>query len=200
MKQHWEDIYNNKQPNEVSWTQEKPSISLDFIHGFNTNKNTPIIDIGGGDSKLVDYLLDEGYTDITVLDISGAAIERAKKRLGNRQQSVKWIVNDILEFEPERNYGIWHDRAAFHFQTDEQSIDKYISIVNKAASQFVVVGTFSVNGPKKCSGIEIKQYEEGSMKARFENEHYKNTTCKYEDHITPSGNVQNFIFCGFKRD
>lgn len=200
MKQHWENIYNTKQPSEVSWTQEKPSISLDFIHSFNTSKNISIIDIGGGDSKLADYLLEEGYTDITVLDISEAAIERAKSRLGHRQQLVKWIAADVLEFEPERTYGIWHDRAAFHFQTDEEAIKKYVSLVNKASSQFVVVGTFSTNGPTKCSGITIKQYEEASMKARFENEHYKNTTCKYEDHITPTGNVQNFIFCGFKRD
>ena len=135
MKQHWDNIYSTKQSNEVSWTQEKPSISLDFIHSFNTSKNIPIIDVGGGDSKLAAYLLEEGYTDITVLDISEAAIERAKSQMGNRQQLVKWISADILEFEPARTYGIWHDRAAFHFQTDEQAIDKYVSLVNKSSSQ-----------------------------------------------------------------
>ena len=118
LKDHWETIYRTKLPNEVSWTQEIPTISLDFIHKYSIPKSAKIIDIGGGDSKLVDCLLAEGFSDVTVLDISPSAIQRAKERLGKDADKVKWIVNDILGFHPTDKYAVWHDRAAFHFQTD----------------------------------------------------------------------------------
>jgi trans-aconitate methyltransferase len=199
MQQHWENIYKTKQPHEVSWTQNVPAISLEFIHNFSPAKNSSIIDVGGGDSRLVDHLLNEGFTNVTVLDISEEAIKRAQNRLGDKKKLVTWIVSDVLEFKPDQSYDIWHDRAAFHFQTEEVSINNYIDLVNKAVAKYVIVGTFSTNGPTKCSGINIKQYDSSAMKARFENNNFKNTTCKYEDHITPSGSVQNFTFCGFKR-
>src|SRR6476620_6559782 len=114
-KEHWEKVYLTKLPKEVSWTQEFPKTSLELIHSFDLPKTAKIIDVGGGDSKLVDHLLDQGFNDITVLDISANAIERAKKRLGNKSQNVQWIVSDITEFEPATNYDLWHDRATFHF-------------------------------------------------------------------------------------
>ncbi|MEY3324490.1 MAG: hypothetical protein RLZ11_804 [Bacteroidota bacterium] len=199
MQQHWENIYKTKQPHEVSWTQSVPTTSLEFIHNFHPAKNSSIIDVGGGDSRLVDHLLDEGFTNVTVLDISEEAIKRAQNRLGDKKKLVTWIVSDVLEFKPDQSYDIWHDRAAFHFQTEETAINNYIDLINKAVAKYVIVGTFSTNGPTKCSGINIKQYDSSAMKARFENNNFKNTTCKYEDHITPSGSVQNFTFCGFKR-
>lgn len=199
MQQHWDNIYKTKQPHEVSWTQNVPTTSLEFIHNFYPAKNSSIIDVGGGDSRLVDNLLEEGFTNVTVLDISEEAIKRAKNRLGEKNNLVKWIVSDILEFKPNQSYDIWHDRAAFHFQTEESAINNYLDLVNKAVAKYIIVGTFSKNGPTKCSGINIKQYDSSSMKTRFENNNFKNITCKYEDHITPSGSVQNFTFCAFER-
>lgn len=197
LKEHWETIYKTKHPNEVSWTEEVPTVSLEFIHKFNLLKTAKIIDIGGGDSKLVDFLLVEGYTNLSVLDISEAAILRAKERLGKDAIKVKWIVSDILDFTPTEKYDLWHDRAAFHFQTDIDKIEKYLNTVKKAVDGMVIIGTFSVDGPKKCSGLEIRQYDEDGMKEKFEKADFENLECKREDHITPVGAVQNFVFCSF---
>lgn len=199
LKEHWETIYQTKQPNEVSWTQEVPVVSLEFVHQFNIPKNAKIIDIGGGDSKLVDFLLQEGYTHVSVLDISEAAIERAKERLGIDAIKVYWIVSDILDFHPTIKYDLWHDRAAFHFQTDALHINQYLQIVKEAVDGMVIIGTFSPDGPKKCSGLDIKQYDENGMKEKFEKNSFKNIECKREDHITPAGVVQNFVFCSFMK-
>ena len=199
IKKHWETIYQTKQPNEVSWTEEKPSASLALIHSFNPSKSAKIIDIGGGDSKLVDYLLAEGYSDLSVLDISEAAIDRAKKRLGNKAKQITWIVQDVLAFKPKDQYAIWHDRAAFHFQTEEKTINSYLNLVSKAVSDNVIVGTFSTDGPTKCSGLDVKQYDETGMKSRFESRAFKNILCKRENHLTPMGAIQNFVFCLFKK-
>lgn len=199
IKEHWDTIYQTKQPNEVSWTQEVPAVSLEFIHKFSIPKTAKIIDIGGGDSKLVDFLLAEGYSNVSVLDISESAILRAQERLGKDANKVKWIVCDILDFRPKEKYDVWHDRAAFHFQTDTAQIEKYLQIVKKSVDGLVIVGTFSVDGPFKCSGLEIKQYDEQGMKEKFETSGFQNLACKREDHITPSGAVQNFVFCSFMR-
>jgi len=198
-KEHWETIYQTKQPNEVSWNQEVPAVSLEFIHKFSIPKTAKIIDIGGGDSKLVDFLLAEGYSNVSVLDISESAILRAQERLGKDANKVKWIVCDILDFRPKEKYDVWHDRAAFHFQTDTAQIEKYLQIVKKSVDGLVIVGTFSVDGPFKCSGLEIKQYDEQGMKEKFEASGFQNLACKREYHITPSGAVQNFVFCSFMR-
>ena len=200
LKQHWDTIYTTKMPHEVSWTEEVPTVSLEFIHKFNIPKDAHIIDIGGGDSKLVDHLLAEGYSNLTVLDISEAAINRAKARLGADAIKVTWIVQDILDFVPFVKYDVWHDRAAFHFQTDTEKINRYLEIVKHAVDGMVIIGTFSVDGPKKCSGLEIKQYDEDGMKEKFEQSDFKNIECKREDHITPAGAVQNFVFCSFMKN
>lgn len=167
-KKHWETVYETKNPDEVSWTQEIPKTSLAFIHSFGLDKSAKIIDIGGGDSKLVDHLLDQGFENITVLDISEKALEKAKIRLGEKSKKVTWIISDILDFEPTETYGVWHDRAAFHFLTSEEEIEKYKSIVNKSVAGFLIIGTFSENGPLKCSGLEISQYSEEKLTSTFE--------------------------------
>jgi hypothetical protein len=172
---------------------------LDLIHSFNPSKSAKIIDIGGGDSKLVDYLLAEGYSSLSVLDISEAAIDRAKKRLGKKAKQITWIVQDVLDFKPKEQYAIWHDRAAFHFQTEEKTINSYLNLVSKAVSGNVIVGTFSTDGPAKCSGLDVKQYDETGMKSRFESRAFKNILCKRENHLTPMGAIQNFVFCLFKK-
>jgi len=198
-KEHWETIYKTKQPNEVSWTQEVPAASLAFIHQFNIPKTANIIDIGGGDSKLVDFLLAEGFTNLSVLDISEAAILKAQERLGADASRVNWIVCDILDFQPKEKYDVWHDRAAFHFQTETAKIDTYLNIVKNAVDGMVIIGTFSTDGPTKCSGLEIQQYDEDGMKAKFIKSDFKNLECKREDHTTPSGAVQNFVFCSLMK-
>lgn len=196
-KQHWETVYETKNPNEVSWTQEIPKTSLAFIHSFDLDKSAKIIDIGGGDSKLVDHLLDQGFENITVLDISEKALEKAKIRLGEKAKKVTWIVSDILDFEPTENYHVWHDRAAFHFLTTENEIEKYKSIVKNSVDGFLIIGTFSQNGPLKCSGLEISQYSEEKLTSTFE-DNFDKINSVLEDHQTPFGTTQNFLFCSFK--
>lgn len=198
-KQHWETVYTTKQPNEVSWTQEIPQTSLYLIRSFNVSKSASIIDVGGGNSKLVDFLLNEGYENITVLDISATALEKAKVRLGERAEKVNWIVSDITEFKPTTTYDIWHDRAAFHFLTKDEQIGKYLSIVKNAVKGFLVMGTFSESGPKKCSGLDIRQYSATSLEEIFKDDFTK-LICKTEDHTTPFNTTQNFTFCSFKRN
>jgi len=197
-KKHWETVYETKNPNEVSWTQEVPKTSLDFISSLGLGKQAKIIDIGGGDSKLVDYLLDQGYENISVLDISTKALEKAKNRLGNKAEKVNWIVSDITDFEPNTQYDIWHDRAAFHFLTTTEQIEKYLTIARMSVTGYITIGTFSENGPTKCSGLEIKQYSEETLIAEF-NKSFEKIRCIKEDHTTPFGTKQNFLICGFKR-
>lgn len=198
-KSHWENIYATKKFTEVSWYQEIPESSLKFLKEFNIEKNAAIIDVGGGDSYFVDHLLKRGYTDITVLDISEKAIERAKLRLGDSAKNVNWIVADASIFIPDRHYDFWHDRAAFHFLTEEKEINKYISTIQNHLKPegLVVVATFSEDGPKKCSGIDIKQYSEKSLSDLLEKS-FKKVRCFTENHKTPFETIQNFIFCSFK--
>lgn len=198
--QHWENIYQTKELSEVSWFQSTPETSLELIEKAGVLKNAKIIDIGGGDSFLVDYLLDLGYTDITVLDISNSAIERAKKRLVERASLVKWIVTDVSEFNPSEKYDIWHDRAAFHFLTNEDEIAEYVKTASNSVNEsgHVIIGTFSDKGPEKCSGIPIKQYTENSLVNLFSNT-FQKTVCNIIAHHTPFNTTQSFIFCSFKK-
>jgi cyclopropane fatty-acyl-phospholipid synthase-like methyltransferase len=197
-KTHWENVYDTKLPNEVSWTQEKPETSLQLIANCKLPKTAKIIDIGGGDSNLVDYLLEQGFENITVLDISEKAIEKAKFRLGKLSEKVKWIVSDITEFQPEETYDIWHDRATFHFLTEKEQIEKYKTLVQNYASTYLIMATFSNNGPLKCSGLEIKQYTIRDLVGLFSDK-FKIIDSFYQDHQTPFNTVQNFVFCIFKR-
>jgi len=199
-KKHWENIYTTKELKDVSWYQPTPTTSLEFLNQFNIDTNASIIDIGGGDSFLVDHLLEMGYTDVTVLDISEAALDRAKKRLGNKAWLVKWIVADATTFVPTKQYDFWHDRAAFHFLTNDTEIDNYINTIRQSLSPagVLVMGTFSEQGPTKCSGIEIKQYTETSMSEKLQL-FFKKIKCITVDHQTPFNTIQNFIFCSFKK-
>jgi len=200
-KKHWENIYDTKNIDEVSWYQPTPTISLNFIKENSVSLASKIIDIGGGDSFLVDHLLDLGYTDITVVDISTKAIERAKSRLGNNANKVKWIVADASNFNPPELYDVWHDRAAFHFLTNNSEIHNYIQSVTKGLNEngTLIIGTFSEKGPLKCSGIEIKQYSERSLTTCF-SANFKKTKAVNDNHPTPFNTTQNFIFCSFKRN
>lgn len=200
-KSHWENIYTTKSLDEVSWHQPIPVTSLQFFTQNNIPLDAKIIDIGGGDSFLVDNLLELGYTNLSVLDISAAAIERAKVRLKENASKVTWIVSDITQFRPEVSYDFWHDRAVFHFLTEETEIEQYRALVADSVSRnrTLAIGTFSENGPLKCSGIEIKRYSEAALITSFATnfevvEHFQ------VDHETPFDTVQNFTFARFKRN
>lgn len=197
-KTHWENIYRSKKLEEVSWYQPTPKISLEFIAAASLPKNAKIIDVGGGDSFLVDYLLDLGFTDISVLDISENALLRAQKRLGARADQVTWMVSDILEFKPRQTYDLWHDRAAFHFLTTETEIEKYVSIASKAVANqgHLIIGTFATDGPEKCSGIRIQQYSDALLSNQF-GRCFDRISCRTETHKTPFDTTQNFVFCHF---
>jgi SAM-dependent methyltransferase len=199
-KKHWETIYKTKETKDVSWFQPTPETSLSFIKEFNIPLGAKIIDIGGGDSLLVDHLLDLGYQDLTVLDISAAALEKTKKRLGDRARQVQWIVADIAQYQPTEAYDFWHDRAAFHFLTEEEEIQNYVITLHNSLNPegIALIGTFSLDGPEKCSGIAIKQYSEATLTDRLA-PYLDKIKCVTLDHITPSKMPQNFIFCCFRK-
>jgi hypothetical protein len=200
-KNHWESIYKNRSPAQMSWTQDTPQISLNFIHACHLQKNARIIDVGGGESRLVDYLLDSGYADITVLDISANALDRSKKRLGTRAADINWIVEDITEYQTVQLFDCWHDRATFHFLTSPEQISKYAGLAKLYIREngWLIVGGFSKNGPEKCSGLTVTRYGPDELSMVF-SDGFQKIHCEMQDHETPSGTKQNFIFCSFKRN
>lgn len=197
-KAHWENIYATKALNEVSWYQPTPETSISFLNSANLSKDAAIIDVGGGDSYFVDHLVKEGYTNITVLDISEKAIERAKNRLGEDASKVNWIVSDVNDFQPNNKFDFWHDRAAFHFLTDEHEVNRYKNTISNAMelNGDVVIGTFSKTGPLKCSGIEITQYAQKDLVELFDG--FKVVADLDVKHGTPFDTTQDFVFCHFK--
>lgn len=198
-KKHWENIYQTKELTEVSWYQQVPLTSIDLLKEYNISFDSKIIDIGGGESFFVDHLLELGYSDITVLDISEQAIIKTKKRLGKDAAKVNWIVADIADFKPIFKYDFWHDRATFHFLTEMENIKAYLKAARQGLTEngILAVGTFSESGPTKCSGIAIKQYSEDSLEEQF-SPGFKMLNSFTTDHITPLGTVQNFTFGVFK--
>lgn len=146
----------------------------------------------------MDYLLDNGYENITVLDISAKALDRAKDRLGDKAAKVNWVVSDVTEFAPDTAFDIWHDRATFHFLTTKEQVAKYLDIARQSVNGYMTIGTFSTNGPTKCSGLDIQQYDEQTLTAELENG-FDKLKCITEDHTTPFNTTQNFLFCSFKR-
>ncbi|MCM4160683.1 class I SAM-dependent methyltransferase [Antarcticibacterium flavum] len=199
-KEHWEKIYKTKDLKEVSWYQEKPRPSLNYIQSLELDKDAAIIDVGGGDSFLADHLLAEGYSNITVLDISEEAINRAKKRLGKKAGKITWITADAGDLKLKESYDLWHDRAAFHFLTAEEKIENYLKSMKAHVKKggYVILGTFSEKGPEKCSGIKIKQYSLHEMADLFV-EDFEIVDSENIDHITPTEAIQNFSFGIFKK-
>lgn len=197
---YWDEVYQNKKEDEVSWFQEIPKTSLELIEEFEVHRSDKIIDIGGGDSRLVDSLLDLRFKDITILDISEVALERCKARLGNRSTSVKFVASDITKFTPSEKHKLWHDRAAFHFLTDLGDIQAYLKVASQAIEPdgFLILSTFSKTGPEKCSGLPVSQYSDSDLKSLFQKP-FSNIRCFEEIHHTPKGLLQSFVYCGFKR-
>lgn len=196
-KAHWEKVYATKSADEVSWFQEHAELSLKLTREAGTPLSASIIDVGGGASTLVDDLLASGYKNITVLDISGASLAKAKLRLGESASGVQWIEGNILETElPARAYDVWHDRAVFHFLTSEEERHAYVEAVLRAVKPggLVIVATFAEDGPVKCSGLPVMRYSADELHAEF-GEPFLLLGHQKESHHTPGGNEQKFVYC-----
>ena len=200
-KTHWEQLYETKAPNQVSWYQAQPDMSLHFIHRTGVDKLSHILDVGGGASTLVDHLLAEGFQHISVLDISRTALHEAQERLGPQAENVTWIEADITQAAlPPTSFDVWHDRAVFHFLTDAESRRRYTDVLRHALRRdgHLIMATFALDGPTRCSNLDVVRYSSkallGELGADFELVH-----CARETHITPSGREQKFIYCWFRR-
>lgn len=199
-KLHWEGVYGSKAEDEVSWFQAEPLTSIEFIRHCGGGLDAPIIDIGGGESRLVDRLLDAGYADVTVLDVSARALEHTRHRLGERARSVRWIVADITDWMPARQYRLWHDRAVLHFLTDRDDRAAYRGALLKAVAHggCVVISTFAPDGPERCSGLPVVRYSPESLATELGDE-LRLVETRRDDHVTPRGAVQRFQFSRFTR-
>ncbi len=196
-KSHWETVYQTKSDQQVSWYREHLDNSLQMILDTNVGKNAAIIDVGGGSSTLADDLLANNFADISVLDISSAALEKSKARLGKNADRIKWIEADITEVSlPEGYYDVWHDRAVFHFLTDSEDRRKYIEVVNRSlkVGGHIIVASFGLDGPQKCSGLNVVRYSPETMRGEFGNE-FKLVKSFNETHQTPFNTSQEFVYC-----
>ena len=197
LKNHWENIYEKKNEDEVSWFQQIPNSSIKLIKSTGI-VNPKIIDVGSGRSKLLKSLIDSGYNDLTYLDISEAALKKSKEFLGDQSNKVKWIAEDILNFKTEEKFDVWHDRAVFHFLTDQNLIDKYAELVSKNISNsgHLIIGTFSEKGPLKCSGLNVNRYSKELIEETFL-KNFRLINTFHIDHKTPFNTTQNFLFSHF---
>lgn len=199
-QEHWDIVYG-KQPVETSsWFQLEPKVSLRMIGNAGINRDQPIIDVGGGASRLAGYLLREGYEDITVLDVSAAGLRQSRERLEDPVVGVKWIESDILHFEPERTYALWHDRALFHFMTLQQQRTAYLEVMKKALApgSQAIIATFSMEGPETCSGLPVRRYDADRLLAEF-GDAFSLETTERESHLTPGGELQAFAYFRIRR-
>lgn len=197
---HWDTVYTTKGENEVSWFQENPAPSNELIDLARPTSASVIVDIGGGASRLVDSLVAGGFNHVTVLDISGAALEAAKARLRERAGRVEWIIADVTKWYPMQIYDIWHDRAAFHFLTDPADRAAYVTRIKQAVKPggHVIIGTFAFDGPEKCSGLPVHRYDAASL-AKELGEGFELMVSRRHDHSTPWNSAQRFQFCIFRR-
>ena len=197
---HWDQTYLVKNETEVSWFQKSTARSLAMIKSAAPTKAASVIDIGGGASRLVDELLAEGYSDLTVLDVSEVALSRSKARLGGRADDVSWIVADITQWKPQRTWNVWHDRAVFHFLTDTAAQDAYIEALKlgTAPGAAVIMATFALTGPERCSGLPVQRYSPSILAARLGTD-FELYDEAVEKHQTPFGTTQDFMYAGFRR-
>ncbi|MBP0114483.1 MULTISPECIES: class I SAM-dependent methyltransferase [Bradyrhizobium] len=197
---HWDHVYATKGEAEVSWFQDSPAISLEMIRAAGPNHDAAIIDVGGGASRLVDALLQDGYRDVTVLDLSAKALDAAKKRLGGAASMVDWIVADATTWQTAKTYDVWHDRAAFHFLTDLRDRAAYVERLRSAIAPggHVIIATFAPDGPEKCSGLPVQRHDSASLAAELGPE-FELVETRRETHHTPWDSTQAFQFSRFRR-
>lgn len=197
---HWEGVYASKGENEVSWFQENPAISLELIKQTHATPDSAIVDIGGGASRLVDALLRDGHHAIAVLDLSARALEQAKRRIGPDSAKVDWIVADVTKWKPTRQYDVWHDRAAFHFLIDPDDRRAYLDCLRSALipDGQVIIGTFALDGPEKCSGLPVQRYDSNGLAEQL-GASFELVETRNEVHRTPWNSNQAFQFSRFRR-
>lgn len=199
-KRHWENVFQTKDTTKVSWYQPVPETSLKLIEQLNLPKSARIIEVGSGDSFLGDFLLEKGYSEITLLDISEKALDTIRKRLSAKAEKITFLAADVTGFLSSTSFDLWHDRAVFHFLTEIDDIQKYVTNVSEklVSGGFLILGTFSTSGPDMCSGLCVQRYSEAELVGLFEKD-FKKVKCFTELHQTPSGAEQNFLFCVFQR-
>ena len=196
-RNHWDSIYRGKDPDRVSWYRPHLDRSLAFIEKTSLPRTAAILDVGGGSSTLVDDLLDRGYDDVTVLDLSERALAQAKARLGARAKTVAWVVGDVTEMAlPKRRFDLWHDRAVFHFLTEPAARERYVDAVRRALKPngYIIVATFGPEGPERCSGLPIARYSADGLHREF-GERFAKVGSETEIHQTPWGAEQEFVYC-----
>lgn len=199
MRDHWETVYHDKSATGVSWYQAEPRTSLDLIDGLGTDPHTPILDAGGGASSLAARLVARGYADVTVVDFAGAALAMARRAMGDDRNAVTWIAADLLTWRPPRQYGLWHDRAVFHFLTDPADRATYLATVRSALAPgaALVFGTFAAEGPTRCSGLPVVRYSPDELAAELKEAFggaLSVTGHRAEQHHTPAGTPQPFTW------
>jgi trans-aconitate methyltransferase len=197
---HWQHVYSTKPADQASWFQSSPRPSLDAIARAGVPSGASLVDVGGGASRLVDLLLDRGWSDLTVLDIADAALDIARTRLGTRASTVQWIVADITDWRPARRYDVWHDRAVFHFLIEEAQRRAYRAALAAAMRPggHVILATFAADGPERCSGLPVRRYAPEALAAEL-GDAYELVESWAERHTTPGGTVQPFSWCRFRR-
>jgi SAM-dependent methyltransferase len=197
---HWQKVYTSKGENEVSWFQESPAPSLELIERVSANPASDVIDIGGGASRLVDALIERGFSAVTVLDLSEAALATAKARLGARAKRIQWVAGDVTIWEPRQSYDIWHDRAAFHFLTEARDRAAYLSRLRQAVRPggHAIIATFALDGPERCSGLPVMRYDAASL-AEMLGEDFVLVEARGHRHTTPWQSTQQFQFSIFRR-
>jgi len=199
-KNHWQTIYEQKQSSEVSWFQTNPVVSMQLIANCGLGNSAPIIDVGGGASVLADHLLEQGYTQLSVLDISAAALATSQKRLGDKASAVGWIESDITAYRPDSQFELWHDRAVFHFLTDATDRHSYVNALKHAlpVNGHLIIASFAIGGPEKCSGLPIVQYDASKLAVEL-GTGFKLIEERTEKHITPAQREQAFAYFHFVR-
>lgn len=200
LQDHWTRVYEEKAPSAVSWYQAEPEPSLRALERFAARPSSSFIDVGGGASSLVDELFRRGWTDVTVLDIAAPALEATADRLGPDAEKVHWEVADITEWRPSRRYDIWHDRAVFHFLTDPPRRTEYCNalLAGLAPGGLLIMATFALDGPGKCSGLPVQRYDAASLGSEL-GPAFRLIDAWREEHVTPSGSSQSFNWCAFSR-
>lgn len=200
-RQHWEEVYRLKAEQEVSWFQTEPAVSLELIHGASVAKDDAVVDVGAGASRLMDRLLAEGYTDLTALDIAAAALQKTRERLGKAAEQVNWVAADVTRWQPRKPYGLWHDRAVFHFLTEAADRAAYRRTLESALKPqgIAIIASFAPDGPERCSGLPVQRYSPASLAAEL-GAGFRLLTQRSESHSTPAGKLQQFQYSVFRRE